>query len=64
MKFREHITVVEEGNGAGGGEQQPMKLKLMKRESCSCDSGDRQSDTSSRRSKSIGISGSWAVVRV
>ena len=54
MKFREHITVGEEGTVAGGGEQQPMKLKLMKRESCSCDSGDRQSDASSRRSKSIG----------
>lgn len=53
MKFREHITVVDEGTVAGGGEQQPMKLKLMKRESCSCDSGDRQSDASSRRSKSI-----------
>jgi len=36
-----------------------MKLKLMKRESCSCDGGDRQSDTSSRRSKSIGQSGAW-----
>jgi len=55
MKFREHIIVGEEGNGTAGGEQQqaPLKLKLMKRESCSCDSGDRQSDTSSRRSKSI-----------
>ena len=53
MKFRDHITVGEEGN-SGGGDQQPMKLKLMKRESCSCESGDRQSDTSSRRSKSIG----------
>merc|ERR1719317_66213 len=52
MKFRDHITVGEEGN-SGAGEQQPMKLKLMKRESCSCESGDRQSDTSSRRSKSI-----------
>jgi len=52
MKFRDHITVGEEGN-SGGGDQQPMKLKLMKRESCSCESGDRQSDTSSRRSKSI-----------
>ena len=36
-----------------------MKLKLMKRESCSSDGGDRQSDTSSRRSKSIGQSGAW-----
>ena len=54
MKFRDHIAVGEEGNGTGGSEQQPLKLKLMKRESCSCDSGDRQSDASSRRSKSIG----------
>lgn len=53
MKFRDHIAVGEEGNGTGGSEQQPLKLKLMKRESCSCDSGDRQSDASSRRSKSI-----------
>jgi len=56
MKFRDHISVGEENSVSSAGEQQqqqPLKLKLMKRESCSCDSGDRQSDASSRRSKSI-----------
>ena len=33
---------------------------ILKRESCSCDSGDRYSDNSSRRSKSIGQC--WKIV--
>ena len=57
LKFRDHI-VSEEVAGAGGvmeAQSGPaIKLKLMKRESCSCDGGDRQADNSSRRSKSIG----------
>ena len=59
LKFRDHI-LSEELGGAGGvtePSQQAgpaVKLKLMKRESCSCDSGDRLSDSNSRRSKSIG----------
>merc|ERR1719220_1589003 len=60
LKFREHITVSEEnlgassGGGAGsdGGQSSHKKL-ILKRESCSCDSGDRVSDAGSRRSKSI-----------
>merc|ERR1719341_1636294 len=59
LKFREHITVSEEnlgassgGGGSEGGQSGHKKL-ILKRESCSCDSGDRVSDAGSRRSKSI-----------
>lgn len=58
LKFREHITVSEEnlgtssGGGSEGGQSSHKKL-ILKRESCSCDSGDRVSDAGSRRSKSI-----------
>ena len=52
MKFKDHI--MEDTVAAPSDNPLPMKLKLMKRESCSCDSGDRLSDTNSRRSKSIG----------
>lgn len=59
LKFRDHIINEElggTGTGTGAEAQQgpAMKLKLMKRESCSCESGDRLSDSNSRRSKSIG----------
>ena len=57
LKFRDHIISEEAGGASGVLEPQQgpaMKLKLMKRESCSCDSGDRLSDSNSRRSKSIG----------
>ena len=39
------------GGSAEGGQNKKL---ILKRESCSCDSGDRVSDTGSRRSKSIG----------
>ena len=52
MKFKDHI--MEDTVATSADNPLPMKLKLMKRESCSCDSGDRLSDTNSRRSKSIG----------
>ena len=44
------------GGGGGGSEggQSGHKKLILKRESCSCDSGDRVSDAGSRRSKSIG----------
>ena len=59
LKFRDHIINEDLGGGAGPSQEgqatgPAMKLKLMKRESCSCESGDRQSDSNSRRSKSIG----------
>ena len=57
LKFRDHIINEELGGAGTGAEAQQgpaMKLKLMKRESCSCESGDRLSDSNSRRSKSIG----------
>ena len=41
------------GAGSDGGQSSHKKL-ILKRESCSCDSGDRVSDAGSRRSKSIG----------
>ena len=41
------------GGGSEGGQSSHKKL-ILKRESCSCDSGDRVSDAGSRRSKSIG----------
>merc|ERR1719397_1332312 len=58
LKFREHITVSEDNLGASSGvggssEGGPNKKLILKRESCSCDSGDRVSDAGSRRSKSI-----------
>ena len=57
LKFRDQI-ITEELAGAGGvmeAQSGPaIKLKLMKRESCSCDGGDRLADNNSRRSKSIG----------
>ena len=40
------------GGGSDGGSGH--KKLILKRESCSCDSGDRVSDAGSRRSKSIG----------
>ena len=52
MKFKDHI--VEDLSSNSGDNPLPMKLKLMKRENCSCESGDRLSDSNSRRSKSIG----------
>ena len=52
LKFKDHT--VEDTLAGASDNPLPMKLKLMKRESCSCDSGDRLSDTNSRRSKSIG----------
>lgn len=53
LKFRDQIQGGEEEAAVGAGP--PVKLKLMKRESCSCgESGGAQSDSSSRRSKSIG----------
>ena len=55
MRFKDHIVEEAVTSQPGAGDQPlPMKLKLMKRESCSCDSGDRLSDSNSRRSKSIG----------
>ena len=54
MKFKDHIV---EDAISSNNENNPLpmtKLKLMKRESCSCESGDRLSDSNSRRSKSIG----------
>ena len=54
MKFKDHIV---EDAVSTSNENNPLpvtKLKLMKRESCSCESGDRLSDSNSRRSKSIG----------
>jgi len=48
MRFKDHII-----EDAVSETQIPMKLKLMKRESCSCESGDRLTDSASRRSKSI-----------
>merc|ERR1719220_3215639 len=57
LKFREHITVSEENLGAssGGGSESGSghKKLILKRESCSCDSGERVSEAGSRRSKSI-----------
>merc|ERR1719516_151349 len=53
MKFKDHIV---EDAVSSSNENNPLpvtKLKLMKRESCSCESGDRLSDSNSRRSKSI-----------
>ena len=52
MKFKDHI--MEDTLSNSSDNQLPMKLKVMKRESCSCESGDRLSDSNSRRSKSIG----------
>lgn len=50
MKFKDHINIGSLGEE--GPSDQPKRL-ILKRENCSCDSGDRQSDASSRRSKSI-----------
>ena len=57
LKFRDHIVSEELAGGGGVVEAQTgpaIKLKLMKRESCSCEGGDRLADNNSRRSKSIG----------
>ena len=59
LKFRDHIVSEEVAGGGGAVEAQTgpaVKLKLMKRENCSCEGGDRQADNNSRRSKSIGES--------
>ena len=44
------------GASSGGGSESGSghKKLILKRESCSCDSGDRVSEAGSRRSKSIG----------
>ena len=44
------------GANSGGGSESGSghKKLILKRESCSCDSGDRVSEAGSRRSKSIG----------
>jgi len=47
MKFREHVP-----DDLVLSTSEPRRL-ILKRESCSCDSADRYSDNSSRRSKSI-----------
>ena len=48
MRFKDHII-----EDAVSETQIPMKLKLMKRESCSCESGDRSdlNDDTNRRCK-------------
>ena len=50
LKFKDHIVE----DALSETPPLPIKLKLMKRENCSCESGDRLSDGNSRRSKSIG----------
>ena len=49
----ENLGASSGGGGPEGGQSGHKKL-ILKRESCSCDSGDRVSDAGSRRSKSIG----------
>ena len=50
----ENLGASSGGGSDGGGQSSSHKKLILKRESCSCDSGDRVSDAGSRRSKSIG----------
>ena len=53
MGFRANCSIILRSELVLGNQSLLSRL-ILKRESCSCDSGDRYSDNSSRRSKSIG----------
>ena len=54
--FLQQVSEENLGASSGGGSESGSghKKLILKRESCSCDSGDRVSEAGSRRSKSIG----------